>query len=207
MEKQINAHEYESIYTALGINLNTLGCVMKDIKPMAPDFIMQTMLTLGDDVHLSDDPEKGWVNGLALADGPHITLLYGLLINAHEWQNHVEYLLEHWTMPTVTVESIGHFDSPFEDEPYYCIVAHIKLTAQLLDAHHRLEFLPHVNTYSSYKPHLTLAYVKKNEAVLERMTAYFKEHFEGKDLDCEPGLNLGDLEKHEDKNTTDTNAV
>lgn len=186
-----NAHDYEDIYTELGIDVNKLGCVMKDIVPMSPVFIMDTILALGDDAYVTNDEDKFWIDGLAIKSNPHITLLYGLLEPAEHYAEHIETLLDGLPIPSLHVESIGHFDSPHEDESYYCIVAHILRSPELLEAHARLQLLPHIDTYSEFKPHFTLAYIKKDEAVLERMKLFFAEHLVGQDLETEPGINLG----------------
>lgn len=61
-----------------------------------------------------------------------------------------------------------------KNDPYYCVVAHIKVTQELMEGHERLEFLPHINTFNGYKPHVTIAYVKKDEVLRDGVIALFK---------------------------------
>jgi len=65
---------------------------------------------------------------------------------------------------------------------YYCIVANIKVTEELQDAHNRLEFLPHINTFDSYKPHVTIAYIKKNPVTRKLIIDDLKRKLVGKKL-------------------------
>jgi len=168
----LNANQFPDVYTALGVKVNELGCVMLDVDPLT----VTDLVTKGkDDLYFAQNKERFWIDGAVAETVAHVTLLYGLLESAVTWKPLVDIVLADWTPPVLEIESLGSFDSPFQDEPYACIVAHIKVTDELLEGHKRLELLPHVNTYPDYRPHLTLAYVKADakEKWLKELGTYF----------------------------------
>ena len=71
------------------------------------------------------------------------------------------------------------FPSPWEDEPYSCIVSELTLTPELRDAHARLSLLPHINTHPTYRPHVTLAYVHRDHT--EDALRALRRHFNARD--------------------------
>lgn len=186
MDKQLSAHQFKTIYKDLGIDINSLGCVMLDTFPItlekAADFEFYT----------SKDPAKFWINGWVADKTPHITLLYGLLTTPKKIALQVKTVLQGWQLAEVEVLDVDYFESPYEEEPYYCIIATIKLTDKLLEGHNRLEFLPHINTFAGYKPHLTLGYLKKDEEQRTKLIEQLKPLLIGKKLKIKNKLNLGD---------------
>lgn len=165
------AHDFPEIYKGLGLNLNTLGCVMLDLEPIpmptwiAQDYFTGTQSNLNQFIepvlHKSPNKERFWIDGYVADKVPHVTLRYGLLHTAKNYQSQIEQLLSDWKIGSVQVEKFGYFDSPYADEDYYCVIGHLALTPELLDGHERLGFLPHVNTFMGYKPHVTMFYMKK----------------------------------------------
>lgn len=152
----MNSHDFEDIYVNLGINLDTLGCVMLKVEPIDISTIIPA-----DWGYTTKHPERFWIKGLK--GGDHITLLYGLLpvyASRTDYETAVDTVLDGWKPPQPQMRRVGSFPSPYSDEPYACIVAHLELDG-LLDAHQRLSFLPHINTFPDYNAHLTLGYVKK----------------------------------------------
>ena len=149
-----NADRLEAL-KRLGINVSTLGCVMLDVRPMA-----LAPLIPSEWAHTSTHPNRSHITGIQTEH--HMTLLYGLLENAHHWLTAIDEVLDGWEQKTLIItDQIEVFRSPFPDEPYSCIVARQSDTdPRILDAHHRLSMLPHINTFPGYKPHITLAYVK-----------------------------------------------
>jgi 2'-5' RNA ligase len=141
----------------IGIDVTELGVVMLKteqlpIKKWVPQ----------DFAYVARNRKRHWIKGLDV--GSHLTLLYGLLGQAHsEYKEGVMEVLSGWAIPQqVEIEDIDTFDSPFIDEPYKCLAGRIRVTDQLLEGHQRLSLLPHINTYLEYKPHVTLGYVQAN---------------------------------------------
>ena len=53
-------------------------------------------------------------------------MLYGLLEQGKNFEPHIREVLRGWKLEEVEIEDIGFFESPYPDEKYWCIVAHIK---------------------------------------------------------------------------------
>ena len=195
MNKQLKSHDFAEVYKWLGINLNKLGCVMLDLEPLSVEhWIAQDGVSsylLGFPLYYAKNKERFWIDGWIANKTPHLTLLYGLLEEGKNYQPHIEKVLEGWKLEEVEIDDFGYFESPYPDEPYYCIVAHIKVTPELLEGHQRLEFLPHINTFAGYKPHFTIAYIEKNETVRDNLIADLRREFNGKKLKVKENINLG----------------
>lgn len=186
--KDINSNQFPDVYTALGINVNSLGCIMLDTDPVE----VTDMVTQGKaDLYYAANEQHFWIQGAVAETGAHVTLLYGLLEHGLKLKPLVDIVLADWTPPLLEIESVGSFTSPYVDEPYACIVAHIKVTPELLEGHARLELLPHINTFTQYRPHLTLAYVKKDAE--EKWLSQVGDQLNGKKL-AVTKINYG--EKH-----------
>jgi 2'-5' RNA ligase len=84
---------------------------------------------------------------------PHVTVLYGL----HD-DNRVDVQAAAIGMGPIRV-SIGHIDI-FEADEYDVVFATVH-SPDLFRLRGRLERLEHTSTYPEYKPHATIAYVKK----------------------------------------------
>ncbi len=190
--KPFKAHDYPGVYRDLGIDLNKLGCVMLDVDVRDPVFT----LSLEDlkamrpsDLYYAKNKDRFWINGY---NPSHITLLYGLLESGEAYSRYIHEILRDSEVEKLTVGSVGFFESPYEDEEYYCIVAHIDLgrSPGLLEAHQRLELLPHINTFPGYKAHMTLAYIKKDEEKRDEIVKMFSGKLVGTSLKA-GALNLG----------------
>mgnify|MGYP001761390293 CR=1 FL=1 len=149
----LNAYSVKALQRR-GIDVAALGCVMLDVDgPPISRLLPATWL------YWSEHPDRQWISGPQ--DSAHVTLLYGLLDNANTIREDVDEVLDGWETGPLTTDRVGAFPSPFEDEDYSCIVAHLSLTDNLRDAHARLSLLPHIDTHAEYKPHATLAYVRR----------------------------------------------
>jgi hypothetical protein len=187
----LSAHKFKEVYQWLGINLNTLGCLMLDVEPIKIEYfeMYQDGVNAYFPGYKSKNKERFWIDGY-VGDKAHVTLLYGFLAKAKEYQPHIEKVLTGWELKTVTIADISFFESPYEDEKYYCVVAKIDVTDELLEGRGRLEFLPHVNTFTRYTPHITIGYIIDDVAIRDRFINYLKMHLVGKQLKvC--GLNFG----------------
>jgi hypothetical protein len=188
MQKQLNAHQFKDLYEDLGIEVNKLGCVMLDTEGIPKPLMYE--LEIPEVFYTAKNPEHFWIKGY-VGDEPHVTLLYGLLTPAYEQPENIATVMNGWELPEVTIKEFGYFESPMKDEEYYCIVAHIEVTPKLVEGKERLEFLPHVNTFTGYMPHATIAYIKKDEKVRDRMVSDLNKLFGGRTLKTKPELNLG----------------
>lgn len=148
---QVNAHMFEDVYTDLGVNLDTLGCIMLDVEPINTDFIDQA------DLYYTNNKDRFWIKG---NEGQkHVTLLYGLLPEVRRC--HVDRILDGLPVPAAVYLSMPiKFESPYPDEDYECIVAPVILD-EVAPLNNRLSMLPHVKTFEDYRPHVTIAYVRK----------------------------------------------
>lgn len=187
--KQLKSHDFPEVYKWLGIDLNKLGCIMLDLVPL------NDMLTVDHDgtegLYYTKHKDRFWINGWVVGEVPHITLLYGLLETGKNFEPYINKVLENWELDEVEIENISYFDSPYEDDQYYCLIAHIKVTPELMEGHQRLEFLPHINTFAGYKPHMTIAYIRKDEALRDKLISRYNDLWKGKKLKVKTGINLG----------------
>lgn len=164
MAKTKNIHEYEGLMGRLELNVNTLGCVMLPVEPFdifgeGRDALLDTK-----DLYASNDPTKSWVQG-DVSKNAHITLLYGLITPAYLQKENVDEVLATWDRPEfLAPESITFFPSSDKNEPDYAAIVVTVEDQHLDEAHARLSYLPHVNTFPDYRPHLTLAYVRLDRA-------------------------------------------
>lgn len=188
VKNQISSRDYPDLYEGTDVDPSDLGCIMLDVKPLE-------ILSLVDGgekdlVEVTDrhDHQMGAVAEIE----PHVTLLYGLLENGNVWKDKVDTVLDDWKLDTVKIEDVSYFNLPDS----YAVIAHIEKTTDLLDGHNRLTLLPHINTFSTYKPHMTLAYIKK-EADLGKWLTSLNEQYAGKELKV-TGLNYGDLPEEDD---------
>jgi 2'-5' RNA ligase len=157
-DRDLSANDFPHVYASLGIDVNKLGCIMADTEPIP---ISELVTKPEPDLYHAANKDHFWVRGAVGETGAHVTLLYGLLQHGTKIRSEVNEVLSGWSLDDVTIEKLGVFNSPYVDEPYKCIVAHLKLTPELLEGHARLELLPHINTFLKYRPHVTLAYVKE----------------------------------------------
>jgi len=188
-ENQLSAHQFKAMYEKEGIDLATLGCVMLDTEPIPKPLMYEREIP--EAFYTSPDEKKFWIKGYVADQTPHVTLLYGLMTPANEQPENIATVMEGWSLDSVVIEEFGFFESTMKDEPYYCIVGHIEVTSKLLEGHERLQFLPHIDTFAGYRPHITIAYVVKDEAIRDRVINDMNKMYAGKELTVSRKLNLG----------------
>jgi phage portal protein BeeE len=156
--KQVSVRDIPELYTGLEVDPTMVadaslrGCIMLKTERLdILKLVTDAESDLASDVAMDRSPVPGETS-------PHVTLLYGLLNNGNTWKDAVDSVLAGWKADSVTVDEVGFFT--LEDS--YAIVAHIKKTTELIDAHDRIGLLPNAETFSEYKPHMTLAYIKKD---------------------------------------------
>ena len=182
----VSASDFKHVYEDLGFKTSNLGCVMLDTEPLFISDIIHIS-----ELYYSDSPDHKYVAGIVSESVPHVTLLYGLMRTGPEMRKHIDEVMAGWGAEELEIDDVGYFESTTDGEPYYCIVAHIKLTENLLEAHGRLSFLPHVNTFIYYRPHITLAYIRRNEESRDDIIRILKKRFKGK-MVKPTGVNYGE---------------
>lgn len=140
------------------------SCVMIPLPgPIASKFLEMGKGVIKDDEVYTDpsDPTFG------RAEKPHVTALYG--IRESECLHRIESVLRE-TLPTeFEVMGFGMFNTSPDFDVVFARVGGrdlFDLNAALVE-----EFPDHENTHGEYKPHITLAYVKKGlgEEILKRV--------------------------------------
>lgn len=195
---QISASDYPNLYTDMGINTDDLGCIMINTEKIP---VTQFVKNGNNDLVESTDRHSHTMGAVSEVE-PHATLLYGLLENGNVWKDKVDELLAGWNMPTVKIDHVDYFDIPDS----FAIVAKLEKTPELLDGHDRLTLLPHINTFSEYEPHITLAYIKK-EADVDKWIKTLGKKYNGQ-IVATNGINYGDKpEESDDDNDSTTNNI
>lgn len=156
-----NAHQILWIYDELDINLDTLGAVMAKVN--SPELNL-----LEDWLYYAKDKQKFWIDG-EVGENSHVTLKYGFLPGVKK--EHVDTVLKGWELSDIYKKEVIVFDSPYQDEPYKCIVLAME-SSSFYEANRLLNFLPNVSTHKNYVPHLTLAYIKEEH--VDEATSYIK---------------------------------
>lgn len=160
-----NAHNFPHVHEVNAINVNELGCVMLPLEPFNALAGSLEGLLLEEDLYTTSNPERWWIKGNVASEGAHVTLLYGLLTKAYHQPDLIREVLDGWEFPAeLRTQVFEVFPSPFPDEPYGCVVARLEAGGPLADAHGRLSYLPHIDTHPEYKPHVTIAYVRRDRA-------------------------------------------
>ena len=188
ISKSISARDYPDLYDGTDINPDDLGCIMIDTESLE----IKSLLDDDMQAQLFDEPKYDQSSTPA-ENVPHITLLYGLLENGNIWKDKVDQVLEDWSIKTVTIEKVDYFKTPDS----YAVIGHIEKTPELLDGHERLTLLPHIQTFSEYKPHITLAYVSLDGDV-EKFVKVLGDKYNGTKLKTTK-INYGDKPKTESK--------
>lgn len=189
---EVKAHNYPEVYEALGYNLSKLGCLMIDTEPIVTTYweIMQDGVTAYFPEYKSKNKDRFWIDGYVASKTPHLTLFYGFLQEAKCYKWHIEKILGSVPVERVVIEDVSFFDSPYPDEEYYCVVAKVEKTKELVDAHNKMLLLPNIQTFPVYTPHITVAYIVKDEGVRDRFIEHLKKEIVGKSLKT-VGLNYG----------------
>lgn len=124
------------------------GCVMVDVPVSNWDEI--TSYIDPEDVYTGDDDTHG------IQENPHVTILYGL--HKEVTSEMVKSVFEGFTKDiNIEVNGIGIF----ENKDYDVVKFNVNPDGALQELHNKLSELPNSNSFPDYKPHITLAYIKK----------------------------------------------
>lgn len=180
---EVKASDYPTLYEGLGIDTGRLGCIMLDTQPIKiSDFINDA------DYYYADQDEKPYAQGNVSESVPHVTLLYGLMRSGKELATQVTTVMTGWRASPIVIDKVSFFYG--DNGEYVTIIALLEVSDNLLNAHKRLSLLPHINTFGTYKPHLTLAYVKQS-ADWESIVDTLNQELGGKEINP-IAVNLGD---------------
>lgn len=127
-----------------------LGCVMVEVPVTNWNEIISTINK--DDLYEVEGENYG------ISKNPHLTLLYGLKPNITKEQ--IEEVLTKTIDNDKIIIEIENIDT-FENDSFDVVKFNIKKTEQLQKLFDSLSELPNENTFPDYKPHMTIAYVKK----------------------------------------------
>lgn len=198
---RLNSNMFPLVYKSLRVDTNKLGCIMLDVDPVTVEDVMPevySFLYTGDKWHQYLDelyyhPDKvnhPYTGGAPIRDTAHATLLYGLMEPGPTWKEEVDGVLDGWTPEDLEVDEVSYFPSNIPGQDYNVIVAKLKVTENLDEGHKRLQLLPHVDTFPTYHPHVTIAYVKGGDEIRDKWITNWGRYFNGKTLSVK-GLNYG----------------
>ena len=124
------------------------GCVMVEVP-----------VSNWDEITSSIDPEDVYTGGddtHGIQENPHVTILYGLHDGVTEDQ--VKSVFEGFN-DTINIEVNGV--GIFENKDYDVVKFNVNPDGALQELHDKLSEFPNSNDFPDYKPHITIAYVKK----------------------------------------------
>lgn len=172
----ISARDFPGLHEELGVDTDKLGCIMLDL---------QTFDVLK---HVEGGASDLAGDGTVAETEAHVTLLYGLLQNGNTIKEQVDKVLDGWSLDSVVLDEITSFPVPADAEavPIVAKLWDVRLT----EAHDRLSLLPHVNTFTEYNPHVTLAYVKNDPDVVQKWVKALRTELGGMRLNA-TGINYG----------------
>lgn len=182
---KVSAAQFPEVYENLGIDTGRLGCIMLDTDPIKVHHIIPE-----DALYYADPEEHEHLQGIVSESVPHCTLLYGLMRSGPEMKKHVDAVLTGWEPGSLIIDKVDFFFSDKPGENYITVIALIRVTDNLLEGNARLGFLPHLNTFVDYRPHITLAYCKDNSSYNDFISKLNKE-LAGKAINV-LGINYGD---------------
>jgi 2'-5' RNA ligase len=131
------------------INGYKYGCVMVEVPVSNWDEITSTIDT--EDIYTeSGDSTYG------IQKNPHVTILYGLHDEVSE--DEVRSVFDNFDDNiNIVVDGVGIF----ENEKFDVVKFNVNPDGALQELHDKLSEFPNSNEYPDYKPHITIAYVKK----------------------------------------------
>ena len=124
------------------------GCVM--VETPFTNWNEITDMISKEDLYIKEDDDT-----YGIQKKPHVTLLYGLQSNVKP--EDIEPLIKDIKGLTIKVNGIDIFENDDFDVIKFNVINNSKLN----ETFKKLSKLPNSNTFSEYKPHITIAYVKK----------------------------------------------
>jgi len=156
----ISAFDIEDIYPELGIDLYSLQAVMFDVENVP----VSAYIDEPDSLFYGTSHKDRYAQGAVGERSAHLTMHQGILETVPE--DIISLVLDGWSPEPVRVAAIHAFDAP----DFYCIVAKLENTENLMQGHDRLRLLPHIDCFPAFTAHITLAYVKPDAGIAARWT-------------------------------------
>lgn len=173
-------NDFKNVTDSLNIYPNELGAVMLDFEPVNEQIIPEEWC------YYTSKQDLWWVKGW-VGSSAHLTLKYGFLKKAYELKDQINALIGDIALPHVEIEDATVFAQP--DADYVVIILRLLEDPTLLELNRRLSYLPHIDTFTPWLPHVTMAYVKAEYA---RQCMYLvTDQMSGRIL-APKGLNLGE---------------
>ena len=141
---------------------HSYACVMADIKNEKILNVVSELQSKINRFTVSSQDGDSVKNGLET--NTHITIFYGLddnVINSPNFKNIIKKYKDH--VLDLTVKEVSYFES---DDYRVCKLGCESKTLSLIHNDIR-DTLPHHNTFPDYKPHITIAYLKKDAQNIE----------------------------------------
>lgn len=195
----ISSRDFPGLHESLDINTDKLGCIMLDLQT----FDITKHVEGGEADLVQTTGQTDHTMGAVAETEAHVTLLFGLLQNGNTIKEQVDKVLDGWNLDSVVLDEITSFPVA-PDSPHVPIVAKLWDT-RLIEAHDRLSLLPHVNTFTEYDPHVTLAYVKNDPDIVQKWVKALRTELAGMRLNA-IGINYGDLPNEDDNKEDDANS-
>lgn len=143
--------------------MNTLGIALlaQVIKTNTERLYSSTQINLNGRLYNEVTQTRYYINKADVIEFetcPHITLLYGIKKSVPVTA--IRAIIENKSPFSVQFGAVGIFSNPDFDVLYVSVLPNKSLSA-FYDA---LQVLPNENTHPNYRPHITLAYMKKGAA-------------------------------------------
>lgn len=156
-----SAYDFPQVYERAGVSQpGDLGCIMLDLEPIPVSSMLHGVR------YFYGDDRMRYAQGPVADETAHATLLYGLTPDEDvgvRQRESVDELLADLDLTSVTVDHVSSFPGMF-GLPYACVIGKLATDGDLGEANRRLRFLPHIDTFVTYTPHVTLAYVHDADA-------------------------------------------
>ena len=130
---EFSSYNYKEMYQQLGLSIQRLGCIMADTEEIKVSHIVDDSW-----LYYAQNPDKyKYIDGVVSEKVPHATLLYGLIRSGTEMKDHVDTVLDGGRIlpDMVEISEVSYFGSSMNDEQYYCIIAKLNVTDELMNCH------------------------------------------------------------------------